>query len=186
MAWKRRLRQRVARAHAIGKGRFGPNPWWTHRRPPDMSSHMTERTTVRLPGDLARRAKRKAASEGRSLAALIEDGLRHVVNVGAPEQTHNRVVPPVSVATGGAGHRSERDSRRAGDGGPGRRCTAQVILADVTVLIHAFRTDTVQHVICEPGLDRLILWRRAVRRIAARVECGGADHDQSLDCQASR
>ena len=47
---------------------------------------MTERTTVRLPEDLVRRAKRKAASEGRSLTALIEDGLRRVVNVGAPEQ----------------------------------------------------------------------------------------------------
>ena len=62
---------------------------------------MAERTTVRLPDDLVRRAKRKAASEGRSLTALIEDGLRRVVNVGAPEQKHNRVLPPVSAATGG-------------------------------------------------------------------------------------
>ena len=44
---------------------------------------MAERTTVRLPEDLVRRAKHKAASEGRSLTALIEDGLRRVVNVGA-------------------------------------------------------------------------------------------------------
>jgi hypothetical protein len=62
---------------------------------------MTERTTVRLPEDLVRRAKRKSASEGRSLTALIEDGLRRVVNVGAPEQELNRVLPPVSAATGG-------------------------------------------------------------------------------------
>ena len=41
---------------------------------------MRERTTVRLPEDLVVRAKRKAAAEGRSLTALIEDGLRRVVN----------------------------------------------------------------------------------------------------------
>jgi hypothetical protein len=40
---------------------------------------MTERTTVRLPEDLIRLAKRKAADEGRSLTSLIEDGLRRVV-----------------------------------------------------------------------------------------------------------
>ncbi len=37
---------------------------------------MAERMTVRLPAELLRRAKRKAAAEGRSLTALIEDGLR--------------------------------------------------------------------------------------------------------------
>jgi predicted transcriptional regulator len=62
---------------------------------------MAERTTVRLPQDLVRRAKHKAASEGRSLTAVIEDGLRRVVNVGAPEQKLDRVLPPVSAATGG-------------------------------------------------------------------------------------
>ena len=40
---------------------------------------MAERTTVRLPDELLRRAKRKAAAEGRTLTALIEDGLRLVV-----------------------------------------------------------------------------------------------------------
>ena len=40
---------------------------------------MSERTTVRLPADLLIRAKRKAAAEGRTLTALIEDGLRLVV-----------------------------------------------------------------------------------------------------------
>jgi hypothetical protein len=62
---------------------------------------MTERTTVRLPDDLVRRAKRKAASEGRSLTALIEDGLRRVVNTGAANQKRDRILPPVSAATGG-------------------------------------------------------------------------------------
>ncbi len=65
-----------------------------------MSRHMTERTTVRLPDDLVRRAKRKAAAEGRSLTSLIEEGLRRVLAdrsaVAAP-----RVLPPVSKASGG-------------------------------------------------------------------------------------
>ena len=41
---------------------------------------MIQRTTVRLPSELLRRAKRKAAVEGRTLTALIEDGLRLVVS----------------------------------------------------------------------------------------------------------
>ena len=62
---------------------------------------MTDRTTVRLPDDLIRRAKRKAAAEGRSLTALIEEGLRRVVNERATTSKLNRILPPVSAATGG-------------------------------------------------------------------------------------
>jgi hypothetical protein len=63
---------------------------------------MAERTTVRLPEDLVRRAKRKAAVEGRSLTALIEDGLRRVVNEPSPGAgAATRILPPVSSATGG-------------------------------------------------------------------------------------
>jgi hypothetical protein len=62
---------------------------------------MTERTTVRLPDDLVRRAKRKAAAEGRSLTALIEDGLRKVLSERAPAGRAERILPPVSSATGG-------------------------------------------------------------------------------------
>jgi hypothetical protein len=62
---------------------------------------MTERTTVRLPDDLIRRAKRKAAAEGRSLTSLIEDGLRRVLNERASSGKADRVLPPVSTATGG-------------------------------------------------------------------------------------
>jgi hypothetical protein len=62
---------------------------------------MTERTTVRLPDDLVRRAKRKAAAEGRSLTALIEEGLRRVLSERRPIGGGDRVLPPVSSATGG-------------------------------------------------------------------------------------
>ncbi|MBC8020685.1 MAG: DUF2191 domain-containing protein [Methyloceanibacter sp.] len=61
---------------------------------------MTERTTVRLPEDLIRRAKRKAAAEGRTLTALIEQGLRLVVSKPRRAKTE-RVLPRVSKATGG-------------------------------------------------------------------------------------
>ncbi len=62
---------------------------------------MAERTTVRLPDDLVRRAKRKALAEGRSLTALIEDGLRRVLADRVPAARTKRVLPPVSSATGG-------------------------------------------------------------------------------------
>jgi hypothetical protein len=61
---------------------------------------MIERTTVRLPVDLLRRAKRKAADEGRTLTALIEEGLRTVVADQVKPQ-RKRVNLPVSRATGG-------------------------------------------------------------------------------------
>ena len=48
---------------------------------------MPERTTVRLPEDLVRRAKRKAAAEGRSLTAMIEEGLRRIVNENPQAKT---------------------------------------------------------------------------------------------------
>ncbi len=62
---------------------------------------MTERTTVRLPDDLVRRAKRKATAEGRTLTALIEEGLRRVLSDRATAGTSDRILPPVSNATGG-------------------------------------------------------------------------------------
>lgn len=62
---------------------------------------MTERTTVRLPDDLIRRAKRKAAAEGRTLTSLIEDGLRRVLSEREPTKSGKRVRLPVSKATGG-------------------------------------------------------------------------------------
>ena len=62
---------------------------------------MIKRTTVRLPTDLLNRAKRKATAEGRTLTALIEDGLRAVVADGRKPAKRKRVVIPVSQATGG-------------------------------------------------------------------------------------
>jgi Arc/MetJ-type ribon-helix-helix transcriptional regulator len=62
---------------------------------------MTERTTVRLPDDLVRRARKKALAEGRSLTALIEDGLRKVLDEATPAARRKRVLPPVSSAKGG-------------------------------------------------------------------------------------
>ena len=62
---------------------------------------MAERTTVRLPEDLVRRAKRKAVTEGRSLTALIEDGLRRVLKESPPAGRTRRILPPVSSAAGG-------------------------------------------------------------------------------------
>lgn len=75
---------------------------------------MTERTTVRLPDDLVRRAKRKALAEGRSLTALIEDGLRRVLADHAPAARRaGRVLPPVSSATGGLAPGVDLDSAAA-------------------------------------------------------------------------
>lgn len=66
-----------------------------------MSRHMPERTTVRLPEDLLKRAKRKAASEGRTLTALIEDGLRLMVAGGRKKQKREPVLPRISTGKGG-------------------------------------------------------------------------------------
>ena len=62
---------------------------------------MTARTTVRLPDDLLRRAKRKAAAEGRTLTSLIEDGLRLLVADKPRIAKKKRVYPRISVAAGG-------------------------------------------------------------------------------------
>jgi hypothetical protein len=62
---------------------------------------MTERTTVRLPDELIRRAKRKAVDEGRSLTSLIEEGLRRVLDDQIRTAKARKVLPPVSAATGG-------------------------------------------------------------------------------------
>jgi hypothetical protein len=62
---------------------------------------MAERTTIRLPEELLKRAKRKAAEEGRTLTSLIEDGLRLVVSHTTKGPHAKRVLPRISKATGG-------------------------------------------------------------------------------------
>jgi hypothetical protein len=62
---------------------------------------MVERTTVRLPEELMRRAKRKAAAEGISLTALIGKSLRQVLHDKGSPQTPARALPPISSARGG-------------------------------------------------------------------------------------
>lgn len=44
-----------------------------------MSPCVTERTTVRLPENLLRRARQKAAADDRTLTSIIEEGLRLVL-----------------------------------------------------------------------------------------------------------
>ena len=62
---------------------------------------MTERTTVRLPSDLLRKARRKAAEEHRTLTSLMEDGLRYVVEEQRKTNSTKRKLPRISTATGG-------------------------------------------------------------------------------------
>jgi hypothetical protein len=62
---------------------------------------MIDRTTVRLPEALLSRAKRKAAAEGRTLTALIEEGLRLVVAENRKTKPAKRIMPRVSKASGG-------------------------------------------------------------------------------------
>lgn len=63
-----------------------------------MLRHM--RTTVRLRDSLLKRAKKRAAEEGRTLTSLIEEGL--LVVLSAPETRRSKSIQlPVSKATGG-------------------------------------------------------------------------------------
>jgi hypothetical protein len=58
------------------------------------------RTTLRLSDDLLRKARKKAAEEGRTLTSLVEEGLRIVVAESKP-QMRARVRLPVSRVSGG-------------------------------------------------------------------------------------
>jgi hypothetical protein len=58
------------------------------------------RTTIRLNDDLLKRAKKRAADEGRTLTSLIEDGLVLILSK-AKASRGRRVELPVSRATGG-------------------------------------------------------------------------------------
>jgi hypothetical protein len=58
------------------------------------------RTTVRLSDELLKKAKRKAASERRTLTSILEEGLRAVLADAKPARK-KRIELPVSRCTGG-------------------------------------------------------------------------------------
>jgi len=58
------------------------------------------RTTIRINDDLLKRAKKKAADEGRTLTSLVEDGLTLILSK-PKAMRRKRVDLPVSKATGG-------------------------------------------------------------------------------------
>lgn len=58
------------------------------------------RTTIRINDDLLKRAKKRAAEEGRTLTSLVEDGLLLVL-AKAKTGSRRRIELPVSKAAGG-------------------------------------------------------------------------------------
>jgi hypothetical protein len=59
------------------------------------------RTTIHLPDDLLKRAKQKAAADGRTLTSLIEEGLRTVLAAKPAALLGTIRLPRVSHARGG-------------------------------------------------------------------------------------
>lgn len=58
------------------------------------------RTTIRINDELLKRAKKRAADEGRTLTSLVEDGLVLVLSK-AKTGRRKRIELPVSQAAGG-------------------------------------------------------------------------------------
>jgi len=58
------------------------------------------RTTIRIRDDLLKRAKKRAADEGRTLTSLVEDGLMLIL-AKPKANRRERVELPISKATGG-------------------------------------------------------------------------------------
>ena len=58
------------------------------------------RTTIRITDDLLKRAKKRAADEGRTLTSLVEEGLMLILSKPKPSR-RKRIELPVSKATGG-------------------------------------------------------------------------------------
>lgn len=57
------------------------------------------RTTIRLPDDLLKRAKKRAAEEHRTLTSLLEEGV--ALALAKPAKKRERIDLPVSRASGG-------------------------------------------------------------------------------------
>ena len=58
------------------------------------------RTTIRLPDDLLRKARKKAAEQGRTLTSLVEEGLK-IIFAEPKRRERKHVRLPVSNASGG-------------------------------------------------------------------------------------
>jgi hypothetical protein len=58
------------------------------------------RTTIRLSDELLRKARKKAAEEGRTVTSLVEEGLKIVLAESKPRK-RGRVRLPISRASGG-------------------------------------------------------------------------------------
>jgi hypothetical protein len=58
------------------------------------------RTTIRIRDDLLKRAKKRAAEEGRTLTSLVEDGLTLIL-AKPKAKSRKRISLPVSKAAGG-------------------------------------------------------------------------------------
>ena len=58
------------------------------------------RTTIRLRGDLLKRAKRRAAEESRTLTSLVEEGVTLALSRPAKNRG-KRIILPVSKESGG-------------------------------------------------------------------------------------
>lgn len=56
------------------------------------------RTTIRLSDDLLRRAKKKAAEDGRTFTSLVEEGLKAVLAEPRPARRAKVTVPVSSVS----------------------------------------------------------------------------------------
>ena len=69
------------------------------------------RTTVRLPDSLLRQAKRRAADTGKTLTALIEDGLRAILSRPPIGETRGPDLP--STGAGGLRPGVDLDSSAA-------------------------------------------------------------------------
>ena len=62
--------------------------------------YLCMRTTIRIKDDLLKRAKKRAADEGRTLTSLVEEGLVLTLSK-AKAGRRKRVELPVSKASGG-------------------------------------------------------------------------------------
>jgi hypothetical protein len=62
---------------------------------------MDKRVIINLPPELLARAKRMAGSEGRTLSALVEEGLRFILDNRQNHRKRQRRPLPVSKASGG-------------------------------------------------------------------------------------